>query len=102
MVVLLKSEYVKTVLTKSDVFTKTKFLKFFSPLLGNGLVTATGQQHRFQKKFFMKSFSMAQMKYYLPVFNKHAGILTEVIIFINFSSLCGFGRNYINFALLIL
>ena len=100
MVVLLKSEYVKTALTKSNVFTKSKFLQFINPLLGNGLVTAIGQQHQFQKKFFMKSFSMAQMKNYLPVFNKHAGILTEVIAFINFSGLCGFGRISIDFVLL--
>jgi len=46
--------------------------------MGNGLLTAKGDDHRNQRKFFAKSFSMSQMKYYIPVFNKHAIKLVEI------------------------
>ena len=81
--VLLQSEYMKEVLSKPDIFPKTNVLNLFFPLFGNGLATATGESHRFQRKFFTKSFSMIYMKHYVPLFNKHAGILTEVNIAIN-------------------
>ena len=80
LVVLLRSEYMKEVLSKPDIFPKTNVLNLFFPLFGNGLATATGESHRFQRKFFTKPFSMVHMKYYVPLFNKHAGILTEVNI----------------------
>ena len=83
LVVLLRSEYMKEVLSKPDIFPKTNVLNLFFPLFGNGLATATGESHRFQRKFFAKPFSMVHMKHYVPVFNKHAGILTEVNIAIN-------------------
>ena len=43
-VLLLKPEYIKTVMTKTDVFTKLD-LKYL-PLLGKALLTSTGEDHR--------------------------------------------------------
>jgi len=79
VVVLLKSEDVKTVLSKPDIFPRSKFVSTFVPLLGKGLLNSTGDDHRFQKKFFAKAFTMTNMKNFIPVFNRHAGILTEVM-----------------------
>jgi len=79
VVVLLKPEDVKTVLSKPDIFPRSEFISTFVPLLGKGLLNSTGDDHRFQKKFFAKAFTMANMKNFIPVFNKHAGILTEVM-----------------------
>ena len=75
-VLLLKPEYIKTVMTKTDIFTKTDFK--YLPLLGKALLTSTGEDHRRQKKIFSKAFSMSQMSHFVPVFSKHAKILAEV------------------------
>lgn len=75
-VVLLKPEYIKTVMTKTDIFTKAD-LKYF-PLLGEALLASTGEYHSRQKKIFNKAFTLSQMKNFVPVFNKHARILTGV------------------------
>jgi len=77
-VVLLKSEYIKTVLSKPEQFKRSDFLRKYIPLSGNGLLTATADDHRNLRKFFAKSFSMSQMKYFVPVFNKHALKLVEI------------------------
>ena len=78
IVVVLKSEYIKTILSKPDEYERSDFFKTFIPLTGNGLLTATGDDHRYQKRFFSKPFSAAQMKYYVPVVNKHVKVLEKV------------------------
>ena len=75
---VLKSEYIKTIVSKPDEFDRSDFLKTFIPLTGNGLFTAKGDEHRYQKKFFSKPFSATQMKYYVPVVNKHVKVLEKV------------------------
>ena len=75
-VLLLKPEYIKTVMTKTDIFTKHDFK--YLPLLGKALLTSTGEDHRRQKKIFSKAFSMSQMSHFVPVFSKHAKTLAEV------------------------
>ena len=75
---VLKSEYIKTILSKPDEFERSDFFKTFIPLTGNGLLTATGDDHRYQKNFFSKLFSANQMKYYVPVINKHVKVLEKV------------------------
>ena len=77
-VMVLKSEYIKTILSKPDEFERSDFVKTFIPLTGNGLLTATGEDHRYQKKFFSKPFSATEMKYYVPVVNKHVKVLEKV------------------------
>ena len=74
----MNSEYIKTILSKPDEFERDEFLKTFVPPTGNGLVTATGDDHRYQKKFFSKPFSASQLKHYVPVFNKHVKVLEKV------------------------
>ena len=78
IVVVLRSEYIKTILSKPDEFKRSDFFKTFIPLTGNGLLTATGDEHRYQKKFFSKPFSATQMKYYIPVVNRHVKVLEKV------------------------
>ena len=75
---ILKSEYIKTILSKPDEFKRGDFLKNFFPLTRSGLLTATGDDHRYQKKFFSKPFSASQMKHYVPVVNKHVKVLEKV------------------------
>ena len=75
---VLKSEYIKTILSKPDEYERSDFFKTFIPLTGNGLLTSTGDDHRYQKRFFSKPFSAAQMKYYVPVVNKHVKVLEKV------------------------
>ena len=84
IVVVLKLEYIKTILSNPDEFERTDYLKTFAPLFGNGLLTATSDDHRYQKKFFSRPFSATQMKYYVPVINKHVKVLEEVHLMRNF------------------
>lgn len=77
-VVVLKSEYIKTILSKPDEFERSDFFKTFIPLTGNGSLTAAGEDHWYQKKFFSKPFSATEMKYYVPVVNKHVKVLEKV------------------------
>ena len=84
LVVVLKLEYIKTILSNPDEFERTDYLKTFAPLFGNGLLTATSDDHRYQKKFFSRPFSATQMKYYVPVINKHVKVLEEVHLMRNF------------------
>ena len=84
LIVVLKLEYIKTILSNPDEFERTDYLKTFAPLFGNGLLTATSDDHRYQKKFFSKPFSATQMKYYVPVINKHVKVLEEVHLMRNF------------------
>ena len=80
MVVLLKQEYVKYVLSRPDKFVRSDTLGKIFPLAGQGLLIAEGEPHRHQKKLLGKAFSTTQMKYYIPVFNKHAVVLEKVLI----------------------
>ena len=84
LAVVLKLEYIKTILSNPDEFERTDYLKTFAPLFGNGLLTATSDDHRYQKKFFSRPFSATQMKYYVPVINKHVKVLEEVHLMRNF------------------
>ena len=77
-VVLLKPEYIKAVMTKTDIFTKSD-IKYLL-LLGKAILTSTGEDHRRQKKIFNKAFTLSQMKNFVPVFNKYARILAEVTL----------------------
>ena len=84
LVVVLKLEYIKTILSNPDEFPRTDYMKTFAKLFGNGLLTATSDDHRYQKKFFSKPFSATQMKYYVPVMNKHVKVLEEVHLVRNY------------------
>ena len=84
LVVVLKLEYVKTILSNPDEFVRTDYFKTFVPLFGNGLLTATSEDHRYQKKFFSKPFSATQMKYYVPIINKHVKVLEKVHLVRNY------------------
>ena len=84
LAVVLKLEYIKTILSNPDEFERTDYLKTFAPLFGNGLLTATSDDHRYQKKFFSRPFSATQMKYYVPVINKHVKVLEEVHLMRNY------------------
>ena len=55
LVVVLKLEYIKTILSNPDEFVRTDYFKTFVPLFGNGLLTATSDDHRYQKKVFFKT-----------------------------------------------
>ena len=78
LVVLLRPEYIKYVLTRPDHFVRNEFFPKYFPLTGQGLLKADGEDHRHQKKLLGKAFSMTHMKYFIPVFNKHAVFLTKV------------------------
>ena len=84
LVVVLKLEYIKTILSTPDEFVRTDYFKTFVPLFGNGLLTATSDDHRYQKKFFSKPFSATQMKYYVPIINKHVKVLEKVHLVRNY------------------
>ena len=75
---VLKAEYIKTILSTPDEFKRSISFKRFVPHTGNGLLTATGDDHRYQKKFFSKPFSATQMKHYVPVVIKHVKVLEKV------------------------
>ena len=78
IVVLLKPEFAKYVLTRPESFPRNQFFQKYFPLAGEGLLVAGGEHHRYQKRLLGKAFSMIQMKYYVPVFNRHANVLIEV------------------------
>ena len=75
---VLKAEYIKTILSTPDEFKRSDFFKRFVPRTDIGLLTATGDDHRYQKKFFSKPFSAAQMKHYVAVVIKHVKVLEKV------------------------
>lgn len=62
---------------KDPISLRDLFFKRFVPP-DNGLLAATGDDHRYQKKFFSKPFSAAQMKHYVAVVIKHVKVLEKV------------------------
>ena len=79
VLVVLKPDYIKYVLSRPDYFGKKKFFRRYFPLIGESVVAAEGETHRHQKNLLGKAFSTTQMKYYIPVFNKHAVVLAKVV-----------------------
>lgn len=68
----------KYILSRPDSFKRNDFFPQFLPLVGDGLLVATGEHHRFQKRVILKALSQSSMKSYLPVFNKHTDVLVQV------------------------
>lgn len=68
----------KYILSRPDSFKRNDFFPQFLPLVGDGLLVATGEHHRFQKRVILKALSQSSMKSYLPVFNKHTDVLVQL------------------------
>ncbi|XP_057317679.1 cytochrome P450 3A16-like isoform X2 [Hydractinia symbiolongicarpus] len=68
----------KYILSRPDSFKRNDFFPQFLPLVGDGLLVATGEHHRFQKRVILKALSQSSMKSYLPVFNKHTDVLVKL------------------------
>ena len=85
--VLLKPDYIKYVLSRPDYFGRKMFFQKYFPLTGEGVVVAEGEPHRHQTKLLGKACSTTQMKYYIPVFNKHTVALAKVVIMFIFKNL---------------
>ena len=69
----------KYVLSRPDSFQRDmELLKSFFPLLGEGLLSSTGDYHRFQKKILGKAFATNNIKNYIPIFDKHVQVLVQV------------------------
>jgi len=78
MVFIIKPEWVKYMLSKPDLFPRGEFFAKFFPLLGEGLLIAVADSHRFQKKLLSKAFSSTQLQTYVPVFDNHTKVLVDV------------------------
>lgn len=81
---ILRQEWVKHIFSRPEEFPRTEFLTRFFPLLGNGLLTSVGDQHRFQKRILSKAFSNQQLQTYVPIFDKHAENFVKVFFSFNF------------------
>ena len=60
------------------ILKETIFSRFFFLFIGNGLLSATGDDHRYQKTFFKKLFSASQIKHYVTVVKKLVIILEKL------------------------
>ena len=77
-VYLTKTDWVKYVLSRPADFPRNDFLEKFFVLVGKGLLTATGDDHRFQKKLLSKAFSTNYLMNYVPVIDRHATEFVKV------------------------
>lgn len=78
-VFLTKAEWAKYVLSRPDDFPRGDFLETFFVLLGKGLLTSVGDEHRFQKKLLAKAFSINYLMNYVSVFDRHTKELVKTI-----------------------
>lgn len=81
LVFILRQEWIKHILSRPEEFPRGEFLPKFFPLLGKGLLTSTGEMHRFQKRILSKAFSNQQLQSYVPIFDKHAEDFVKVNYF---------------------
>lgn len=78
-VFLLKPEWIKYVLSQPESFPRyLDLFKGFFPLLGDGILASTGDDHSFQKKILSKAFAKGNILKYIPAFNKHVEVLVRV------------------------
>ena len=75
---ILRQEWVKHIFSRPEELPRGDFLPKFFPLLGKGLLTSTGDEHRFQKRILSKAFSNQQLQTYVPIFDKHAEDFVKV------------------------
>lgn len=62
-------------MAETRYFPKNRFSEDFFPLLRNGVLLATGDAHRFQKKILIKAFSKPYLASYVQIFEKHSDLL---------------------------
>ena len=67
-----RPEHIKYVVGNPALFTRGESLRFFFPLMGDGILTSEGKEHSFQKKLMAKAFSVEHIKRYIPKMNFHA------------------------------
>lgn len=69
----------KLIVSRPAIYERNNFFKRYFPLLGDGLLSATGRLHQFQKKLLLKAFSKLHLKNYTETFNQHSRVLVKII-----------------------
>ena len=78
--VLLDPEYPKHVFSRPDLFVRSDLLEKACPFFAKGLLSAKGEEHRWQKSVLSRAFTPEKQRVYVEVGNKFAERFVQVIM----------------------
>ena len=73
-------DFAKKLLLNWKTHERNSKISEWLPLVGKGLLTSEGAEHRWQRKLLNKAFLPGQLKKYFPKFVEYSNLLAKVLI----------------------